>query len=466
MHKLVAIVGSGPSGIFLAQELMKQMGPNVKIDIFDKHLTPFGLLRHGISPFHQKLKNKFVNTFEEVLSNSNFIGGVEIGKHLRLQELLDNYHSVALAHGANSDWELGVPGEHLFGNLPAFDFVNWYNGNPEFKDQEEYIEEVLMRAKSVAVIGQGNVAMDVAHMLVSSPSSRMETTMPTNVVKTLNRSHIQTVYLIGRRGPLQTAFSTGELNELAKISDCLVDISPIALQMIQDNDTEKEVLKKSKKWKSKAKLMKKIHTRYIEAVRNGLDQKMPTIRLVFRRSPKEIIGDKHDYVRTLVLEHNRLEYKDTADPRGAKCIKTGILETLPVEAVCRSIGYKVGDVVSEGENPLEIKKNRLVNLEGRVKGYKNLYTCGWAKRGPTGIVSTNFKCSIETAKTIISDFKTQESSEVKKGMEVVSKLLNQRNVKFGSQEAWERIRKAEEKIGRIINEKKKIDKLAKEEKKN
>ena len=217
----VAIVGSGPSGFYSAEALLKQ-ALNIKVDMFDKLPVPFGLVRYGVAPDHLKIKN-VTKVFEKTASNANFsfFGNVTVGKNISVFELNKFYDAVIFAYGAESDWHLGINGEDLVGSYPATEFVAWYNGHPDFQDHHfDFSHEVAV------IVGNGNVAMDVARILCKTPEELKNTDINQNALDVLSESKIKEVHVYGRRGPVQASFTAHEIREMGELADCYPVIDP------------------------------------------------------------------------------------------------------------------------------------------------------------------------------------------------------------------------------------------------
>lgn len=382
----VAIVGSGPAGCYAAAALLKTFS-EIKIDIFDKLFSPYGLVRSGVAPDHSKIKN-VQNLFEKTLSDSRcrFFGNVEIGKQITLAELRDYYSAVILTHGAESDRKLGVEGEELTGSHTATEFVAWYNCHPGFKNKNFN----LNTAKNIAIIGQGNVAVDVARILAKPVSELEHTDIGIHAIRALKSSAVTNIYVIGRRGPVQAAFTDKELKELGEIPGCDLLIDKNISKLTETDKAELESADKVKRSNFR------ILSEFAEKNDTGAKRKL---HLLFLSSPVEIIGD--DKVKSLKLEKNTL----IGEPGNQKASGTGVFEELDIDLLFRSVGY-LGKGI-EGI-PFDSKKGVYRNNLGRVQDesgnqIKGLYCAGWIKRGPSGVIGTNKACSVETVNSIIED---------------------------------------------------------------
>jgi ferredoxin/flavodoxin---NADP+ reductase len=383
----VAIVGSGPSGFFAAASLLKAADESKDAEGFDVHVdmlemlpTPWGLVRSGVAPDHPKIKSiskQFEKTAED--PRFRFFGNVAIGDHIEPAELAEHYDAVIYAIGTQSDRSLNIPGEDLPGSVAAVDFVGWYNAHPHF---EETTPD-LSGARAV-VVGNGNVALDVARILITDPDALAATDIADHALESLRPCGVDEVVIIGRRGPLQSAFTTLELRELADLENVDVIIDPADLEGITDDD---------------AAAVGKVCKQNIKVLRGyvGREPRPGHRRMVFRflTSPIEINGDER--VESIVLGRNEL----VTDENGRVAAKdTGDREELPVQLVVRSVGYR--GVPTPGL-PFDEKSATIPHTHGRVEGRRNEYVVGWIKRGPSGVIGTNKKDSQDTVDTLIAD---------------------------------------------------------------
>jgi ferredoxin--NADP+ reductase len=382
----VAIVGSGPSGYFAAASLLKAADSNddididIAIDMLEMLPTPWGLVRSGVAPDHPKIKS-ISKQFEKIADDARFrfFGNVVVGEHVRATELAERYDAVVYAVGAQADRPLNIPGEELPGSVAAVDFVGWYNAHPHF----EAISPDLSGARAV-VIGNGNVALDVARILVTDPDALAVTDIADHALESLRPCGVEEVVVIGRRGPLQTAFTTLELRELADLENVDVVVDPADFEDISDDD---------------AAAVGKVCKQNIKALRGyiGREPRPGHRRIVFRfqTSPIEIAGGER--VEKIVLGQNEL----VSDDSGRVVAKdTGAREELPVQLVVRSVGYR--GVPTDGL-PFDERSGTIPNTAGRVDGSRNEYVVGWIKRGPSGVIGTNKKDSQDTIDTLIAD---------------------------------------------------------------
>src|SRR5246500_5032319 len=380
----VAIVGSGPSGFFAAASLLKAAAASddidVAIDMLEMLPTPWGLVRSGVAPDHPKIKSiskQFEKTAED--ARFRFFGNVVVGEHISAAELAERYDAVIYAVGTQSDRSLNIPGEDLPGSIAAVDFVGWYNAHPHRRD----MMPDLSGARAV-VVGNGNVALDVARILVTDPNVLALTDIADHALESLRPCGVDEVVVIGRRGPLQTAFTTLELRELAGLENVDVLVDPADLEGITDED---------------AAAVGKVCKQNINVLRGyaGRAPRPGHRRIVFRfrTSPIEIKGDGK--VESIVLGRNEL----VADESGRVAAKdTGEREELPVQLVVRSVGYR--GLPTPGL-PFDEKTGTIPNTDGRVDGRRNEYVVGWIKRGPTGVIGSNKSDSQHTVDTLVAD---------------------------------------------------------------
>ena len=419
----VAIVGAGPSGFYAAEALVKNL-ETVTVDIIEKLPTPYGLVRYGVAPDHQKIKS-VTKLYERTASNErvNLLGNVEFGKDLSLAELQKHYDAVIFCNGASSDRSLNIPGEDLEGSMSATEFVAWYNGLPEYAHHIKSLD-----AKAVAVIGVGNVAVDVVRILAKSIDELASSDITAESLEVLKDSKVEDIYMLGRRGPAQGKFTTKELRELGQLlnADIIVDKSELEL----DEASEKYALDNRAVSINLAVLA--------EFAEKEPENKPRRVHIKFLVSPVEISGKGK--VESIKLEKNRLE----PTPSGyINSIGTGEYETLPVDMVLRSVGYKG---IKLPDVPFYEKWGTIPNEDGRVldeqggKVIPGLYTSGWIKRGPSGVVGTNKADSAETVDKLLNDFAEVElKDDSTKTPQAVLKLLKAKGVEVVSFEEWKKL---------------------------
>ncbi|MSR01362.1 MAG: NADP oxidoreductase [Gemmatimonadetes bacterium] len=378
----VAIVGAGPSGFFLAEKLLGQTDRPVAVDLYERLPVPYGLVRFGVAPDHEKIK-AVTRSFDKVAGRPGFrfFGNVEIGRHLSVTQLREAYDAVAFTTGAQSDRRMGIPGEDLVNSHAATEFVAWYNGHPDFRDRHFNLD-----AESVAVVGVGNVAVDVARILSRSPDELAKTDIADHALEALCHSKVKNIYLLGRRGPAQAAFTTPEVKELGEMA--LADAVTLPREVALDPLSAAQVAADED-----ASVTRKIEvlTQFAERPPAG---KPKCLTLRFLVSPTELINDGHGNVSAIRLAHNRLVEKHgaiAAEP-------TGESETIPVGLVFRSVGYRGTAIPGL---PFDEKTGTVPNQGGRVS--EGLYVAGWIKRGPSGVIGTNKPDAAATAEAILAD---------------------------------------------------------------
>lgn len=383
----VAVVGAGPSGFYAAEALLAAADLPLRIDLFDRLPTPYGLVRGGVAPDHQKIKS-VVATYEKTARDPRlrFFGALHLGTDLAAADLAARYDAVIYAVGCESDRHLGIPGEDLDGSYSATEFVGWYNGHPDYRDRTFDLSH-----EGVAVVGVGNVAVDVARILARNVDELAATDTPDYALAALRASRVRTVWLLGRRGPAEAAYSKPEIKELGELAGCDLVIDP----------EEAKVEAVSEPELADSAVRKKVEVVQEHAPRGEGTQERK-IRLRFRVSPVEILGED-GRVAALRIERNRL----VADPRGGvKAVGTGEFETLPVGLVLRSVGYRgipiPGVPFDERSGHIPHEAGRVVPAPGDAP-LPGRYVVGWAKRGPSGLIGTNRADSAATVQSLLED---------------------------------------------------------------
>ena len=390
----VAVVGSGPAGLYTAEALVKQSAllPNpvdIRVDVLDRLPTPYGLVRYGVAPDHKSIKS-VANYLRRVLESPGveFIGGVHFGTDVTREDLLRVYDAVVYATGAMRDRRLAIPGEDLPGSYAATDFVNWYCGHPDIAP-----DAFTLDAESVAVIGVGNVAVDVARILARDPAELEETDIPEPAMAALRASKVREVHVIGRRGPAQAKFTTKELRELGELAGVATSVDPAELDLEGGFDASGEsvaLASADRRVRGNLVAMNGWAGDRADAARK--------LRLLFWRRPVEIQQSSSGTTGGLHLERTRL----SAD---GKFEGTGDYETLPVQMVLRSVGYQ--SVPLPGV-PFDPATHTVPNAGGRVlsetgEPLPGEYVAGWLKRGPTGVIGTNKADAAETVQALLAD---------------------------------------------------------------
>jgi ferredoxin/flavodoxin---NADP+ reductase len=433
----VAIVGAGPTGYYAADHLLRHTAPVVEVDLFDRLPTPFGLVRFGVAPDHQKIKS-VTAAFDKVASHPRFrfFGHVELGKDLSVDDLRRHYHQIFYSTGAQTDRRMGIPGEDLRGSYPATEFVAWYNGHPDFRDCQFDLTK-----ERVAVVGVGNVAVDVARVLCRSADELATTDIADYALEALRESRVKEVYLLGRRGPAQAAFTNPEIKELGELADADITVRPEEAELDEltraalTQNPDRATMKKVEILKS-----------YADRPRTG-KSKLLVVR--FLVSPVELLGDEAGEVRAIRLARNRL----VATPTGTlQAKRTGEIEDLPVGLVFRSVGYKGVPLPAV---PFNDQWAVILNDKGRVldpdtkQPIVGEYTVGWIKRGPTGVIGTNKPDAAETVAGMMEDhargvvLRPEEPTRA-----AVDALIRQRQPRHFSYDDWRRLDALEVAAGR------------------
>ena len=387
----VAIVGAGPTGFYTAEQLFKQKQYAVEVDMYERLPTPFGLVRYGVAPDHQKIKS-VTKVFDRVARKPDFrfFGNVDLGQDVSVADLRKHYHQIVYTTGAQTDRSLGIPGEELDGSYAATEFVAWYNGHPDFRECR-----FDLSVERAAVVGVGNVAVDVCRILSRTPEELAKTDIADYALEALRESNIKEVYMLGRRGPAQAAFTTPEVKELGELEDAEVWVPPDEAAL--DELSEDQL----------AESADRATARKVEIIQSYAEER-PTEKsrklvLRFLVSPVEFIGDEEGHLKAIELVKNEL-YKTEAGTLRPK--HTDEYETLPMGIVFRSIGYR--GVRLPGV-PFKESWGVILNEAGRVMDPETgepvlgEYTAGWIKRGATGVIGTNKPDAAETVEAMLQD---------------------------------------------------------------
>jgi ferredoxin--NADP+ reductase len=392
-----AIVGAGPAGFYTADQLL---GEGFEVDLYDVLPTPFGLVRAGVAPDHPKIKS-VTRIYEKTAAKPGFrfFGGVELGSDIQRQDLVDRYHAVVYAVGTATDNRLGIPGEDRPGSHSATEFVAWYNGHPDFADAE-----FDLSATRAVVIGNGNVAIDVARMLVLDPDEINVTDTADHAVAGLAAAQVEHVILLGRRGPAQAAFTNPELRELGELQRADVIVDPAELELDEH----------SAAWLD-SDACEPTNRRNVEILRDYSQRepggKSHRIELRFLRSPVEVIGeDGEGCVSGLRVVRNRIEPDDSGRLRA---VSTGEEEVISCGLVLRSIGYRGNPLPGV---PWDERRGLIHNEGGRVTSEEGEplpgeYAVGWIKRGPSGVIGTNKKDAADTVARVVEDVEAGRLNE-------------------------------------------------------
>jgi ferredoxin/flavodoxin---NADP+ reductase len=405
----IAIVGAGPAGYFTAQALQNAQSDErtFSIDLFERLPTMWGLVRLGVAPDHPKIKT-VAKVFEKVAAEPNFrlFGNIEIGKDIDIEDLTDRYDAVVMCTGTSIGRKLGIPGEDLPGSLSAAEFVPWYNGHPDYADLQ-----VDLSGTTAVVIGAGNVAMDCARMLAIDPSELDTTDTAIHALDTFHSSNIRKVYIAGRRGVEHAAFTAPELRDLPKLehTDVHIDATQVSeahARAEAAGEIEKHLASNLEAWRLIAEHPKSGHDRSME--------------FRFLSAPKEIKGDGK--VEEVIFAINKVV--------DGKVVDTGETYSIPCSLVISAIGYQAKPI-----DGINFHNGIIENEAGRVLG-TNIYTVGWAKRGPSGVIGTNKSDASDVVDLILQNLKepkatTDISMLIPAGHQIVN------------QEAWAKINAAE-----------------------
>jgi ferredoxin--NADP+ reductase len=420
----VAVVGSGPAGFYAADALLKSEDPQVEVDVIDRLPTPWGLVRLGVAPDHENIK-AVSRAFEKTAAKPGFrfFGNVEVGSTVAHEELLGLYDAVVYTVGAQTDRRLGIPGEDLPGSWAATSFVAWYNGHPDF----QHLEFDLSHER-VVVIGNGNVAIDCARMLALTPEELAPTDTTHEAIDAINTAGVREILMLGRRGPVQAAFTPPELKELGELAGAepVVDPRDLELDPASRRDLEAD--------RDRARRNYELLEEYAAREPEGKPRR---IVLRFLVSPVAILGE--DKVEGVEIARNELVEEDgriVARP-------TGETEVIPAGLVLRSVGYK--GVALPGV-PFDDRNGTIPNDRGRVEGAERTYAAGWIKRGPSGVIGTNKKDAAETVELLLEDARggklARPASEA-----TLESLLDGRDAYYVEYEGWQAIDAAERSMG-------------------
>jgi ferredoxin/flavodoxin---NADP+ reductase len=426
MPPRVAIVGAGPAGAFAATCLLRSRG-DAEIDLFERLPTPWGLLRGGVAPDHQEIK-QLGETFdgETLRRGCRFLGNVEIGVDVSHSELMRHYTAVVYATGAQTDKSLGIPGEDLPGSWAATDFVAWYNGHPDYRELE-----FDLSVKRAVVIGNGNVAADVTRMLTLSAGELERTDVADHALEALRESRIEEVIVLGRRGPAQAAFTSAELRELGHLDGVEVRVDPVDVEL---DPVSRAWLAEEGTFTARTNvaLLREFAAR---SARSGARRR---IELRFLLSPVEIRGGG----RVEAVDVRRNEIVRTEDGLLRARAVDEQLETIECGLVLRSVGYRA---VPLPDVPFDERHFVLPNERGRVltpegEPLRGVYAVGWIKRGPTGILGTNKRDAEETVSCLVQDLRTGALPEPPNpGVEQIDWLLAERRPDLVTVEGWRAI---------------------------
>jgi ferredoxin/flavodoxin---NADP+ reductase len=419
----VAVVGSGPAGIYAAAALTGH--DEAAVDVIDRLPTPFGLVRYGVAPDHEKMKSVSV-ALRKVLQHDRvrFLGNIELGADVSVADLHRYYDAIVVANGAAVDRRLGIRGEDLPGSFSATEFVSWYSGHPD-----SALDMFTLTAEAVIVIGVGNVAVDVARVLAKTADELKTTDIPDHVLAVLSHSHVQDVTIIGRRGPAQAKFTTKELRELGELANA--DVVVRSDELALDEAGEAELARNA------------VARRNLEVLRTWSERtpqgRPRRLHLRFLLRPAAICGDGS--VTGMEFARGR--------PDGAGgAVDTGESVHLPADMVLRSVGYRGVPIPGL---PFDEKRGVIPNADGRVLRYGAVvpgeYVAGWIKRGPSGVIGTNKHDATETVRCLLQDAPALPRREIGDPDGIID-LLHQRGVRVVPWQGWEAIEAIEIAAGR------------------
>jgi ferredoxin/flavodoxin---NADP+ reductase len=412
-----AVIGSGPAGFYAAGALLASDAPAVEVDMIERLPTPWGLVRLGVAPDHPNIK-AVSRAFEKIAARPGFrfFGNVDVGSDVTHEELAERYDAVLYAVGAQTDRQLGIPGEDLPGSWPATAFVAWYNGHPDF----QHLEFDLSHERAV-VIGNGNVALDVARMLALTPEELAPTDTTDEAIEAINDAGVREILVVGRRGPVQAAWTPVEVGELGELAGADIVVDPAQLELDAASAAELEAAPPTVK-------------RNVDHLRDYA-QRSPTgkpraIRLRFLASPVAILGDEK--VEGIELVRNELV--------DGRAVATDETETVPCGIVFRSVGYRGVELPGV---PFDEGSGTIPNEGGRVR--PGLYVAGWIKRGPSGVIGTNKKDATESVELVLEDARAGALPAA--SGEDLEDLLRERGVDHIMYAGWEAIDETERAAG-------------------
>ncbi|HEY4812495.1 MAG TPA: FAD-dependent oxidoreductase [Solirubrobacteraceae bacterium] len=445
----IAVVGSGPAGFYAAGHLLKAADGNIEVDMLERLPTPWGLVRSGVAPDHPKIKS-VTRIYEKTAAHQRFryFGNITFGEHVSRDELLEHYHAIVYATGSPSDRPLGIPGEDLPGSHAATEFVGWYNGHPDHTN----LEVDLLSAERAVVIGNGNVAIDVARMLVLAPSELAPTDTADHALEVLAASRVSEVVIIGRRGPAQAAFTNPELLELGELADADVIVDPNELEQalaVPDPKADQDITSRRN--------VEILHD-YASRTPHGHPKR---IVLRFLLSPTAFLPDEHGRLGAVELICNELV---AAPGGGLRAQPTDKRETITAGLAFRAIGYRG---IPLPDVPFDERSAVIPNQAGRVLDPANNaplpgeYVVGWIKRGPSGVIGTNKKDAQETVDAMLADLANLLSTNGDRPVpeqgsvhqpaspdaSTIEQLLRSRQPKLVTYSGWEAIDTHERSLG-------------------
>jgi ferredoxin--NADP+ reductase len=427
----VAVVGSGPAAFYAAGHLLASEDPAAEVDMIERLPTPWGLVRLGVAPDHPQLKT-VSRAFEKIAAREGFrfLGNVEVGRDVSHEELAERYDAVVYAVGSQTDRRLGVPGEDLRGSWAATELVAWYNGHPDFQQLSFDLEGV----ERAVVVGNGNVALDVARMLALTEAELAPTDTTDQAIEAIVGSGIREIVVLGRRGPVQAAWTSTELGEMGDLAGADIVVDPD--ELVLEPASEAELAASSNLVQRNVEILRDFAAREPEGTTRS-------VRLRFRVSPVAILGE--DRVEGVEIVRNRLE--PDADGR-VRAVATEEREVIPCQIVFRSVGYRG---VSLPGVPFDEWSGTIPNSTGRVldehgEPVPGLYVAGWIKRGPTGVIGTNKKDAVETVERLLEDARAGVLPAPSAGSSL-EELVAERGAHVVMYAGWESIDALERSLG-------------------
>ena len=418
----IAIIGSGPAGFYAAEVLLKRTDTVVHVDMFDRLPTPFGLVRGGVAPDHQSIK-AVTRVYDKTAARPTFrfLGNVCLGRDVTVDELRQHYHQIVYAVGNEDDRRLGIPCEGIPRCTPATVFIGWYNGHPDYRNAK-----IDLSVSRVAVVGNGNVAIDAARILLRTPAELEKTDIAAHALQILRNSRVREVFILGRRGPEQASFTPPELKELGEMEDVDLIVAPSELAGC--------VIPEAEGGSQQEKNLKILQS--FAARQSGAKAKK--LHLRFLVSPTEVIADSAGNVAGIALEKNRLEVK----PDGAvSAYGTGEIEILDVEMVLPAIGFAAERIAGV---PFDEKARVIANEDGRVVDpvsravIPNEYVVGWARTGPQGLIGSHKGASAHVVEHMTTDGAALEMRALPEPDALIA-VLRERGVQIVSFDDWKQL---------------------------
>lgn len=424
----VAIIGSGPAGFYAAEALLRRTGTVVHVDMFDRLPTPYGLVRGGVAPDHPSIKT-VTHIFEKTAARPTFrfLGNVLLGRDVTVEDLHRHYHQIVYAVGNEADRRLGIPGEGVTHCMPASVFIGWYNGHPDYRQAK-----IDLSVRRVVVVGNGNVAIDAARMLLRTPAELEKTDIAAHALEALRRSHVREVYILGRRGPEQASFTPAELREFGEMEDVDLIVAPeelagCAIPEVAGNTQQEKNLKILQSYAARQ-----------HGAKARLGENTKKLHLRFLVSPKKVIANADGNVAGLVLEKNRLEVQrdGTVSAHG-----TGETEVLNAGMILPAIGFAATRIAGV---PYDAKAKVIANEDGRVidpasrSVIANEYVVGWARSGAQGLIGSHKVASAHVVEHMMADGAGLEARELPE-REAIDILLRQRGVQIVTFNDWKRL---------------------------